>query len=72
MAWLTADCTRASLVAAARKLPLSAMVTKTRIWSSVRLSSVIYEIDQLDVKHITPVDDLETLSVVARTGRVDA
>jgi len=26
---------------------------------------MIYEIDQLDAKHITPVDDRETLSVVA-------
>jgi len=25
---------------------------------------MIYEIDQLDAKHITPVDDRETLSLV--------
>ncbi|MGF6308952.1 hypothetical protein ABIB82_002589 [Bradyrhizobium sp. i1.8.4] len=33
---------------------------------------MIYEIDQLDAKLITPVDGRETLFVMIRTGGVDA
>ena len=36
MAWLTADCTRDSWRAAARKLPASATAANTRNWSRVR------------------------------------
>ena len=40
MAWLTADCTRDSWRAAARKLPASATAANTRNWSRVRASSI--------------------------------
>src|SRR5690606_32934515 len=48
IATLTPDCTRYSLLAAARKLPASATVTKVRIWSRVSASSMFTSIDRLD------------------------
>ncbi len=45
MAWLTADCTRCSRSAPARKLPVSATTANICIWLRVRTSSMIYSID---------------------------